>query len=209
MRNLPAGMQLLTPADYRRMRWKNGQGWTTEITLAPADAGLNSKPFDWRISMAEIEQDGEFSVFAGYDRSILLAEGAGMELHFDAAPSARLDTHCQPLRFKGEWHTHCHLLDGPVRDFNVMSARARWQHECRVTFGAGVQLAAEPGAQTLLVHCLHGGAELHNRAGSRLGLQAGDTLVCTTAALTQPFETQPGSSETVLVNVSLTPVARA
>lgn len=83
MRELAAGVCLLTPSDYRRMRWKNGSGWTTEIAVDPQDTGLNSKHFDWRISMARVESDCEFSAFPGYDRTILLAEGAGMELSFD------------------------------------------------------------------------------------------------------------------------------
>lgn len=124
MRELTDGVRLLEPGDYRRMRWKNGCGWTTEIAVSPAEAGLNVKPFDWRISMAEIEQDGEFSSFPGYERTILMAEGAGMELSFDAVPAQRLAQRFLPFAFKGEWRTRCHLLNGPVRDFNVMTARA-------------------------------------------------------------------------------------
>lgn len=50
---------LLRRADYRRMRWKNGLGWTTEILRQPDHDG-----FDLRLSVAEIESDAPFSPFA-------------------------------------------------------------------------------------------------------------------------------------------------
>ena len=59
------------PGDYRLMPWKNGLGTTTEIAIHPAEADLAGQPFDWRVSMADVTTDGEFSRFPGYDRSIL------------------------------------------------------------------------------------------------------------------------------------------
>lgn len=48
MRELSRGIQLLRSRDYRRMPWKNGRGWTTEIAAFPAESSLTGKPFDWR-----------------------------------------------------------------------------------------------------------------------------------------------------------------
>ena len=63
-------MRVLRRADYRRMPWKNGGGWTTQLAAFPeSDATV---PFDWRVSIAEIESDGAFSAFPGYDRHIAL-----------------------------------------------------------------------------------------------------------------------------------------
>lgn len=208
MRDLGNGMRLLGPDDYRRMRWKNGQGWTTEIAVSPADAGLNGKPFDWRISMADIEQDGEFSPFPGYDRTILVAEGGGMELRFDAAATQRLAARFQPLRFKGEWRTRCRLLDGPVRDFNVMTARTRWRHECRIEHGSTCTLA--PGsAQIVIVHCLRGGAEMAGASGTRLQVQAGETLIYTGRPATGPLEQVPADAASVAAVITLSRVQPA
>ena len=38
--------------EYRRVRWKNGLGWTREILRQP-----DHEDWDWRLSIAEIEQD--------------------------------------------------------------------------------------------------------------------------------------------------------
>ena len=112
--------RLLNPSDYRRMRWKNGGGWTTELAKFPDGDGDS---FDWRISIAEIESSGPFSTFAGYNRVIGLLEGIGMELRFDAAESVRLERRLQFARFAGEWQTEGVLISGAVRDFNVIVKR--------------------------------------------------------------------------------------
>jgi uncharacterized protein len=118
--------RLLHPSDYRRMRWKNGGGWTTELAKFPEG---DSDAFDWRISIAEIESSGPFSTFAGYDRVIGLLEGIGMELRFDAAESVRLERRLQFTRFAGEWQTEGVLISGAVRDFNVILKRDTFNAE--------------------------------------------------------------------------------
>src|SRR5688500_2425780 len=50
--NMAVAARHLTPANYRVMPWKNGQGTTTEIAAFPPGAGLET--FVWRISMADI-----------------------------------------------------------------------------------------------------------------------------------------------------------
>ena len=118
--------RLLHPSDYRRMRWKNGGGWTTELAKFPEG---DDDAFDWRISIAEIESSGPFSTFDGYDRVIGLLEGIGMELRFDAAESVRLERRLQFTRFAGEWQTEGVLISGAVRDFNVIVKRDAFSAE--------------------------------------------------------------------------------
>ena len=69
-------MRHLTPADYRRMPWRNGGGVTTEIAIAPDGAGLVGERFLYRVSIADVMSDGPFSRFEGYDRHIMLPAGA-------------------------------------------------------------------------------------------------------------------------------------
>lgn len=179
MHELAPGVRLLGPADYRRMRWKNGCGWTTEIAVHPADAGLNGKPFDWRVSLAEVGNDGEFSAFPGYDRTILLTNGAGMELHFDLAPTRHLAEHYLPFHFKGEWRTHCRLLNGPVRDFNVMSARVKYQHRCEIMRTTSFAVPVAPEAQTLIAYSFQGLAKVRVAGKTECEFKSGETLLVT------------------------------
>src|SRR5487761_727801 len=117
MRELSRGICLLQPQDYRRMPWKNGLGMTTELAVSPVGAGLNGRPFDWRVSLAEIETGCEFSLFPGYDRSILLSEGAGMELSFDSAPPQPPPARRSLLLIlRGKGNPFSLFWGGPLRD---------------------------------------------------------------------------------------------
>ena len=48
-----------------------------------------------------------------------------MELDFDEAPRRRIDRRFELFDFSGDWHCRCRLIDGPIRDFNLMVDRAR------------------------------------------------------------------------------------
>lgn len=111
--------------EHRSMPWKNGGGATAEIAIAPPGASV-AGGFDWRLSIASIAADGPFSAFPGYDRVILLLEGAGMILSPAGQAPHRLDRPFQPFRFSGEAAVDCRLLDGPCRDLNLMVARDRF-----------------------------------------------------------------------------------
>lgn len=167
--------RVLRHADYRRMRWKNGDGWTTELAVLPPSSASAAAAFDWRISIAEIERDGAFSTFADCERHIALLDGVGMELRFDAAPSVRLDRRLQFFRFAGEWQTQGVLLSGPVRDFNVIVRRAAASTEVwhRPLVGPMVFLATAD--VTWFVYLVAGSATIKNQAGAPT-LEAGDSL---------------------------------
>ncbi|MFV8748918.1 HutD family protein [Nannocystaceae bacterium ST9] len=131
---------LLSPTDHRRVRWKNGLGWTTELAVEPAQG-----EFDWRISIAEVDMDCEFSVFPGIERSLLVLEGEGMELFVGDRPGVRLRADGEPLAFPGDLPAHARLLAGPTRDFNVMTRRGVVEHRLeRRTIAGSLELARGP-----------------------------------------------------------------
>ena len=119
---------ILPASGYRSMAWKNGQGITHEIAREPA----RGESFLWRLSIAEVAADGDFSLFPGCDRTITLIQGPGMELDFDEAPAKRIDRPFMPFDFAGDWHCRCRLIDGPIRDFNLIHDR----DACRGTLDA-------------------------------------------------------------------------
>lgn len=157
----------LRAAGYREMQWRNGGGSTTEIAIEPAGAGLQEgPPFLWRLSMARVQQDGPFSRFAGYDRTLVLLEGRGVRLDFGAAAAAvALAAPLSAVAFAGEWATDCQLLDGPVRDFNLMVDRRR---------GAGRVEVLELAAQGRADVQLRGHTGLLFVAGGAVAVHLGD-----------------------------------
>lgn len=166
-------VERLTRADYRRMRWRNDGGWTTEIVRDPAPGDTDA--FDWRVSIADIEASGGFSRFPGCDRTLLLIDGAGIELCVDGQSPAMLDRRGQACRFDGDLDAHCRLLDGPTRDFNVITRRSAVRHQAWLRPLVGpMAIFPEPGT-TWLVHVLSGeAAEQHRPGGVVAG--PGDTL---------------------------------
>ena len=114
-------MQVLRGADAARTRWRNDGGWTREILREPA---TGDGPFGWRVSIAEVESDGPFSAFDGYDRVLVLLAGDGMDLHFtDTGSTVHLRPHSRLVRFAGEAPVHAALVDGPTTDFNLIWRR--------------------------------------------------------------------------------------
>ncbi|WCJ65072.1 HutD family protein [Agrobacterium tumefaciens] len=127
-------MRHLQNSNYTSMPWKNGGGITTEIIVHPADASMAD--FDWRMSMADVAQDGPFSIFPGIDRTLCILEGAGMSLSIDEREPVVLATDSDPLPFAADVPVNAVLTDGPIVDLNVMSRRGHYTHRVERHRGA-------------------------------------------------------------------------
>jgi environmental stress-induced protein Ves len=161
---------LLKAAGYRRMRWKNDGGWTTEIARDPADA----TDFRWRISIAEIERDGPFSPFPGVERELMLLSGGGIELDVDGA-TLRLVERFRHVRFAGEARVDCRLVAGPTRDFNVMTRRDAVRAELIARPLVGPMVLFPETSVVWLAHLFSGSAEAQTDS-AKIPLETGDTL---------------------------------
>jgi uncharacterized protein len=147
---------LVRTADVVPQPWRNGGGRTRELLAWPAASA------DWRVrvSVAEIEADGPFSMFPGARRWFAVLKGAGVELTIDGAPR-RATRNDAPISFDGAAPTACRLLDGPTLDLNLMLRNA-----------PGRMLAAADGVEWLptLAQC-----GLYTAVAGRC-LDAGDTI---------------------------------
>src|SRR5690606_38711096 len=73
---------------------------------------------------------GQFSMFYGIDRSIVVLAGNGITLRIGDAEQT-LHPGDQPIRFDGAATAWAHLVDGPVTDFNVMTNRDMVVHQVK------------------------------------------------------------------------------
>lgn len=180
-------IRILRAAAYRRERWKNGLGWTHEIARGQVDASgsaladvgidapLPAEGWDWRLSIALIDRDCDFSLFPGIDRALVLIDGAGMRLDFTDGDSKTLTPADPQIEFAGERALACTLAAGPTRDFNAMWRRDRIRGRVeRRVFEGTLPLTAAPGAVRAL-HLLAGTAGFP--ATSDAPLSAGDTAI--------------------------------
>lgn len=161
------------------MPWRNGGGMTTEIFVA---SGPDASRFLYRLSIADVATDGPFSKFDGYDRHIMLLEGAGMTLDCREHGTVDLTKPFMPRSFSGDWDVSGALVNGPVRDFNLIVDRARVAATLTPRVLSGAESVEVGDGEVYLVHVI---------AGTLTTATAGDTLVADRA-----FELDPGSSET-------------
>jgi environmental stress-induced protein Ves len=147
----PRNIRLYQAADYPRMPWKNGGGTTQEVARNPGDG---SAAFEWRLSIADVVQDGGFSAFNGYQRIITVLEGRGIQLTVDGREQTPL-TPRQAYAFLGDARVDCRLLDGAIRDFNLIYAPQRYQARLQWASGPWIFHSTAP---TVLV--LNAGGEL-------------------------------------------------
>jgi len=170
-------MLIVRESAYRTVPWKNGGGLTREIFREPAEPA----PFDWRLSLASIDASGPFSIFAGYHRTLVLVQGAGVELEFDQHGRSRLTRPGQSVSFDGAWQTCCTLLQGRSTDLNLIVASERMFSATdgrQLTQPYSVQTAQWPET---LVCCISGALQLTNATGQSAQLRSVDVARCAPA----------------------------
>lgn len=186
------GVRVVARAAQRRVRWKNGLGWTTELAVWPEGA-----EFDWRVSVAEVEVDCEFSRFPGIDRSILVIEGAGFDLRVDGEPVAQLRAGGPAHAFSGDRAARC-VAHGPSRDFNVMTRRGRSSHRLiRASAAAAPTLVGAAGVGWV-VYVVRGEATV---GGARV--EAGECAVIEPVLADRPAVALAGTAELVIAQLRI------
>jgi environmental stress-induced protein Ves len=86
--------------------------------------------------MAPVNEDGPFSRIECVNRSLVVVEGAGMQLFVD-----RKKLQCLPMQvvgFRGDAITEAVLLDGPIMDINLMVRRKEADGEMAIVSDAGL-----------------------------------------------------------------------
>jgi len=179
----------LTPASAQQVtHWAGGE--TRQLAIAPVGATLAARDFHWRFSTATVLQSGPFSVFSGYRRYLALRSGAGFQLAVTTPPGPT-----QQITLTNPRHQACfcggasagaQLLDGPVRDINLMLAPGFCGGLQALTLEAGQpqSLQATPAASWLIyADGLNAGATVQVRSSNgQWTLTAGDVLLLPAAA---------------------------
>lgn len=190
---------LYRPEAYTAMPWKNGGGSTMEIAQQRC---VDDSGYDWRLSIAQIDVDGPFSMFPGYSRIITVLHGDGMVLQINGVDSEALGL-LQPLSFDGGATVQCRLLGSPIEDFNLIyrtdriNAALRWV-ECHPAVVLG-----SAAAEVMLFNASFGIVQVTNESdGQRYELTSRATLRCTnTAGRPQRYSLEGASAQVCVVEL--------
>lgn len=165
--------EIIRYAHLEPQRWRNNAGTTREIVRDTPNPDWN-----WRISIADVVHDAEFSVFPGIDRILVLLEGEGIRLRFDDGRTLALSHPFAVACFEGEAPLRGAPMNGATRDFNLMWRRSRVSTRFEVTPFCGPMLISAAPDVTCVVHVAEGEFTL---LGTGEHLKTGDTLVLNAA----------------------------
>ncbi len=159
-------MRILRWSDLVPVPWKNGQGTTREIAREPAQGS-----FAWRLSIADVGEDGPFSNFTGMRRVLSVISGNGMEL-LHAHGTIHAD-YGIPVEFDGALDITSRLKNGPLQDLNLIFNPLLCTGSVnRIGSSESRQLRCENGT-TLALYCMAGSVDLRQTEQ----LNKGDTLL--------------------------------
>lgn len=162
---LTAMIEIVQPDAFLTKPWKNHGGITHEIFRRDHGAEML-----WRLSLAEVDTDGPFSIFAGMMRILTVIRGNGLCL--TAPDETLMALPHQPLRFSGDLRIDSRRLDGAVRDLNLIFDPRRLEASVRmVSATASPGLTPSPGRE-FVIYCTSG----------KLGLGIGHILNAGSAA---------------------------
>jgi len=151
--------------------WKNGGGITRNIAFGSCDGATA-----WRISRADVAENGAFSSFAGLVRVLTVVSDTGMELRY---PGGVLHADpWVPVRFDGALDVESWLKDGPLTDLNLMFDPEFCEADVTVLRGSRCEALHPPVAGMTALHVLAGQPKLDTQ-----GLGVGDTAFIDSAAV--------------------------
>lgn len=175
-------MRILRAYDLIEVPWKNGGGTTREIAT-----GITDQHVVWRISRADVAQDGAFSDFTGFIRILTVVSGGGMVLeHANGTLDAEL---WDPVRFDGSLRINSRLTKGPLTDLNLMFDPTFCEGDVILRRGPFEQVILRPASGIVAFHVLSGGPTMNaaqlttgdtaffDEADAALSLGDGDTML--------------------------------
>ena len=139
-------LTILSAENFKTIPWKNGLGHTTELAISD---GGNLDNFAWRLSIASVVNDGDFSNFSGYQRNLVLIEGEGLTLDHRNGDVDKLTKSLDIAHFDGASNTYGALINGGIKDFNIMTKQGHFSAQVD-TYTANEKVMLSAKASTLI-----------------------------------------------------------
>jgi len=105
--------------EHLKAPWPNGRGTSYEI--ASQTPGVSG--WTWRVAIAPVVEDCDFSHFENVHRQLLIISGGDMVL--DVGGEIVICKPGEVAVFAGDIATTAKLVDGPIVDLNLMTVRGK------------------------------------------------------------------------------------
>ena len=145
----------LSLSDCASAPWKNGLGMTTQLGICPVTAVFPRDSFEWRLSVARMQASGDFSLFPGYQRLLVVWDGRGIQLN---QAVFRRD---EVISFSGEKPMHANLLsDEPIADLGLIYDPKQVQAEMKTEVLTQGESSSLQLLKTGFLFCTQGSIEV-------------------------------------------------
>ncbi|PHZ15221.1 uncharacterized protein RHIMIDRAFT_234582 [Rhizopus microsporus ATCC 52813] len=120
--------------DYISQTWKNGLGTTDEIAIYPPDKNFKQDDFFWRLSVNKIQSDCNFSLFPGYECTMIIMPTENEKASFSISHGETVTkVHSLfPYSWQGEKTTSCKLSNPPIQTLQFMLKRDSGKAQIRI-----------------------------------------------------------------------------
>ena len=149
---MPDGGPVLLPAAGRvRTAWRNGGGTTAEVIVRGDSRNPGAETgFDWRVSIATVECDGDFSPYPGVDRWLMPLSAGGLRL-VEEGELVPVGLH-EVRAFPGERAVSAVGVTEPTLDLNLMVRRGGTTGAlCAAEVAGRAELATAAGEQLVIL----------------------------------------------------------
>ncbi len=165
-------IKIIPQQTFKKIPWKNGKGVTLELAINNNGCLAD---FDWRLSIATVDRNGEFSDFIGYTRNLVLIDGKGVVLSHNESQVDRLEKRLDFSTFDGANKTTASLISGPITDFNLMTKTKKFAGSIE-TF-TGSHRVALKSSQFCFIYGLHEELQIVSKQARIVkSLSAGDLM---------------------------------
>ena len=162
----------ISPNEFKVVPWRNGRGTTAELWVCQVPG---KDIFAGRLSMASVVANGRFSDFSGYDRTLILIQGKGVVLTHGNGQRDELKKRFDMASFSGNCGTCATLIDGPIKDFNIMTHKETCSSEVNVLKDFGThELPVD--SDHLLIYAPDNDISILTDQNQRISLSAGHLL---------------------------------
>jgi environmental stress-induced protein Ves len=148
----PGTSDLLFARDRPAQPWPNGNGSTTQVAIHPVAA--TTKDFDWRVSIATVDNESQFSRFDEVDRWLMPLSPSGMTLRVEG------ETTWLPGReafaFGGEASIHAAKVRESSLDLNLMVRRGTGRGSLLALVAHGKTAIAAATSEFVVIVVLEG-----------------------------------------------------